>query len=82
MAITLMVVYVLERSPGFLAVRHWDTLGPLLRVDPQNELHIWSRYLAPGLPLPIFLGALLLVPGGVLGGDAGTFSALARCWAC
>jgi hypothetical protein len=68
MAITLIVVYVLERSPGFLALRHWDTLMPLLMLDPQNELHIWSRYLAPALPLPLYLGAVLLVPGGVLDG--------------
>jgi hypothetical protein len=62
MAIALAALYVVHRSPGFLALRHWDILRPLVTLDPQNELHIWTRYLAPAIPLPMFFGLVLLMP--------------------
>jgi hypothetical protein len=65
--ISLPILYALNRSPGFLALRRWDVLRPLLTLDPQRELHIWTRYLAPAIPLPVFLALLLCLPAAVRG---------------
>ncbi|MBI5289203.1 MAG: hypothetical protein HY873_09560 [Chloroflexi bacterium] len=68
MGLSLALLHVVHRSPGFLALRHWSVLEPLLKLDAQHEVHIWTRYLAPAMPLPLFFGMVLALPAAVLGG--------------
>jgi len=68
MGLSLALLHLVHRSPGFLALRHWSVLQPLLTLDPQHEVHIWTRYLAPALPLPLLFGMVLALPAAVVGG--------------
>jgi hypothetical protein len=62
MFIAVMYVEILQQANGsYLRVRNSDVIETIVRLDPPGEFHVWYRYLAPAMPLPIFFGALLLL---------------------
>jgi hypothetical protein len=63
--VALMWIQVLNEANGILPLRHWDVLRPILAVDPQRQLHAWTRFPAPIMVLAPFLAAVLVLPKAV-----------------
>ncbi len=63
--IVLVAIHVLNHAEGILPLRHKDVLAPILRIDPQRQLHAWTRFPAPALLLAPFFAAVIALPGAV-----------------
>ena len=59
--ITVAYVQVFQQSSGYLPLRHWSVLRPIITLHPPGEFHVWYRFLAPAMPIPSFLAALVAV---------------------
>jgi hypothetical protein len=66
--IVLVAIHVLNVAEGILPLRHMDVLAPILRIDPERQLHAWTRFPAPILVLAPFFAAVLLLPRAVADG--------------
>src|SRR5581483_9670509 len=77
--VTLLAVQVFNVADGFLPLRHWDILRPIVEVDPQREFHVWSRFLSPVVVNAPFFGGVLALPEWV---ERGSRRALAAAIAC
>jgi hypothetical protein len=62
MPLVLLAVHVLNFADGILPLRHAEVLGALLRIDPEDQVHAWTRFPAPILVLAPFFGAVLALP--------------------
>lgn len=80
-AAAFLAVYVLDRADGFLALRHWDVVRPIIRLDPQREFHPWGRFLSPVMVLPLLFGAVWSLPRAVDSGKALWMAIAAVCMA-
>ena len=65
--IVLVAIHVLNQAEGILPLRHKEILAPILRIDPERELHAWSRFPAPILVLAPFFAAVIALPRAVEG---------------
>ncbi|MBI5288850.1 MAG: hypothetical protein HY873_07745 [Chloroflexi bacterium] len=65
--IVLVGIHVLNQAEGILPLRHKEILAPILRIDPERELHAWSRFPAPIFVLGPFFAAVLALPRAVDG---------------
>ena len=43
-------------------MHRWSILKPIVTVDPEFTFHPWMRFIAPIMPLPAFLVAIIAVP--------------------
>ncbi len=59
MLITVAYVQVFYQAGGYLPLRHWTVLQPILTVRPQGEFHVWYRFLAPAMTVPLFFATML-----------------------
>jgi hypothetical protein len=76
--IALMAVQVFNQADGFLPLRHADVIEPVATVDPERELHAWTRFPAPVMVLAPFLLTIIALPRAVESGSRGwTFAAAA-----
>ena len=60
--IVLVAIHVLNQAEGILPLRHKEILAPILRIDPERQLHAWSRFPAPVLVLAPFFAAVIALP--------------------
>jgi hypothetical protein len=63
--VTLLAIEVLNHAEGLLPLRHKDVYTPLLKIDPERELHAWTRFPAPILVLGPLFGLVLALPRAV-----------------
>jgi len=61
----LFAVHVLNFAGGILPLRHTDVLSAIARVDPNDQVHAWTRFPAPILVLAPFFAAALALPRAV-----------------
>jgi hypothetical protein len=59
MLVTVIYVQVFYQAQGYLPLRHWAVLKPILMVRSSGDFHVWYRFLAPAMPLPVFFAAVL-----------------------
>ena len=62
MPIAFVAIHVLNFADGILPLRHPDILRALVSIDPENQVHAWSRYSAPILVLAPFFAAVIALP--------------------
>ena len=64
----LFATEVLNHAEGILPLRHAHIYTPLLQVDPEREVHVWSRFPAPIFVLaPFFVGVMAFTRGAESG---------------
>jgi hypothetical protein len=57
--ITVAYVQVFYQAAGYLPLRHWSVLRPIITVRPPGEFHVWYRFLAPAMTVPLFFGVMV-----------------------
>ncbi len=79
--VTLLAVQILNDADGFLPLRHWAVLHPIVTIDPRREFHVWGRFLAPVMVLPAFFGVVYALPKAVERGGRRWMATAALCTA-
>jgi hypothetical protein len=59
--IIMAYVEVYGQAAGYLPLRHWVVLKPIITVRPPGQFHVWYRFLAPAMTQAPLLGLLLVV---------------------
>jgi hypothetical protein len=61
MLITVAYVQTLQQAGGYLSLRHWSVLEPIVMLRPNGEFHVWYRFLSPAMTVPLFFATVLAV---------------------
>jgi hypothetical protein len=75
--IVLFAIHALNHADGILPLRQPEILSSLLTIDPEDQVHAWSRFPAPVLVLAPFFLAVLALPRAVEDGSRGWMAATA-----